>query len=652
MEAGFEELYQEEAVSYDEAKRAAGQRGKTERLRSERREASLGKKGRGSDPKEKVGQGGHASGHESPVPSSTGEPDPDLADVEKALGEAVGKTAKDEASYLTDDKLVALADACLLAGQKITGIDLYDYEQNFGRRIILGMMFEDGEEITALFSRQSGKTETVSVVVVSVMVILPLLGGMVSDPRITKFKKGVWIGVFGPNYETAGIMATRIKMRLHSKHTKEMLQDPEIGIDLDQQRGQKLALPNGSYVDVNSASAQTKIEGKTYHLIICEETQDIPDIKIRKSIHPMGAATLATLVKIGTPSITKTEFYEACERNRRSDLASQRKKMFNLHYEYDYTVAASKNPRYAKYIEREIERLGYDSDEFRMSYRLHWILERGMFIDPGVFADLGVKHKRSIIKKVGNKHELVFPLSPNVVNYEDKMRKVAGVDIGRAQDSTIVTIMGVNFDDPIQFHGETRHHKHILNWLELFGDDHEVQHPQIVEFLLNYPGLELVMVDATGKGDPICSRLKHDLAAKNIGVKPFVFSTQSKHYGYSLVRQEIEAGRLTYPAGDHVQKQRKWKRFIEQFGSLEKRWRGKYMDVSKPKQKKSRTAEYDYHDDYPDSTMLAVMAAEGSFSFEAEMDENPFFSVKAREDRRIERRSDRRNRLLARSKWD
>lgn len=505
---------------------------------------------------------------------------------------------------LSRQDILDLADKAFAFCEQSAGMTLYPYQKEFGLRICQSVLMEDGDELTALFSRQSGKTETVSCVIPALCVLLPTLANieaLAADSRISKFKNGLWVGIFAPNYELAGIMHSRMSSRIQSQNMAEILADPDINLSL--QGGRKvLNLPNGSRVDSNSAGPQTAIEGKTYHLIICEETQDITDYKIRKSIHPMGAATNATIIKIGTPAPRVCDFYQACERNRVRDL-SRGKNDLKTHFEYDYTVAQNYNPKYEKYIKKEIERLGYDSDDFRMSYRLHWILERGLFLTPEILKEVQVTQKKRLRTHRGSGNEFVLTSGVSSTDRYTE-NQVAAIDIGRSSDSTVVTVARVWWDNPVQHGDDTRYHTHIIAWLELQGDDHERQYPQIMYFLQKY-NIGSVVVDATGRGDPIFDRLRADLSKENIEVWPFIFSQRSKHEGYTVLYQEIFEKRLTYPASPAAQKTSCWRRFVKQLTSLEKNWKGKYLSVEAPKTKAAKALE-NPHDDYADSLMLLV----------------------------------------------
>ena len=468
-------------------------------------------------------------------------------------------------------------------------------------------------------------TETVSCVITGLCVILPSLAQMpelAKDERIGKFKDGFWVGIFAPSYELAGIMHARMSSRMSSESMQAVLSDPDIGIDL--QAGRKvLRLPNGSYVDANSAGPQAHIEGKTYHAIICEECQDISNYKILKSIHPMLASTNGTIIKIGTPNAQKGNFYDACERNRARSLSNMG---LPTHFQYDYEWPSRFNPRYRKYIEKEIERLGYDSDEFRMSYRLHWLLERGHFIPPEIFESCGItKRDKLRVKKKGEYVHFKRPDSP-YGNDKTSENMVASLDIGRANDSTVLTVAKVWWENPQMFAGEDRYYAHVVNWLELEGDDHESQYPQILDFLEKY-NIGILIVDATGRGDPIYDRLNADLYDRGVRVLPFIFSQRTKHEGYTVLYQELKEKRLTYPAGDHAKSQRKWQRFVKQMYDLQKEWRGKFMDVKAPTGGK-KGGSGDGHDDYPDSLMLLCYAINRRM-IAAEVGANPFVGSRA-----------------------
>ena len=465
-------------------------------------------------------------------------------------------------------------------------------------------------------------TEALSTILPGLMVLLPLLAkALPNDTRIDKYMDGFKAAIFAPTERQSRIMYRRIKDRMFNKKAKVILKDPEIDIDLDKLGG-KLELPNGSVVHCETASPQAKIEGYTLHLIICEECQDIASHIIRASIHPMGAATLASIVKIGTCNTIKSDFYETTRRNSRDDLINGiTNKRTRLHFQYDHNVGAKYNPRYKKYIEKEKRRLGEDSDEFRMKYKLQWMLDRGMFINEDLFGDCGIKTEDDYleIEQKGRKNNLkyTFKRSSNVITWDPASPHIcAAIDVGR-ENSTVVTVGKWFPEGAVHYDNKERFPIHILNWLELQGDEHETQWPQILDFLKNYK-IERVIVDATGKGDPVYSRLAAQFEELDIDVLPFLFSSQSKDEGYKALQQEISARRFTYPAGKKASTLQKWQRFKLQFQDLEKSWRGPIMVVEKSKSDKNA------RDDYPDSAMMLCYLINIMGTLEIEESMNPF----------------------------
>jgi len=483
---------------------------------------------------------------------------------------------------------------------------LYPYQKKFALRMIRSILLNDGDEITALFSRQSGKTETVATVVGGMLIILPYLAKLdvyKHDTRLQRFRAGVLFGIFAPIKEQADITFTRIGMRLETKTAEKIMKNPNLGLDPEDpftsNNGTTIALTNGSIVRSRSASVQSNIEGQTYHVIICEETQDISNSKLRKSIHPMAAATNGTLIKIGTPTTSKGEFYDAIQRNKRLEAQGG----VQSHFEFDYRVAAYYNDLYAKYVEKEKYRLGTESDEFRMSYRLHWILERGMFVAPYLFEELGYDFNYT--------DEAQEPFA--IEYFKKDGYQTAGIDFGKTADSTVVTILeqGPVLDGG--FYG-----KRVLAWLEIQGDDYEEQFYQILDFLNNY-NVKVIYADATGVGDGVTDRLYR--ALEHIQVEPIHFSTQANSEMMKSLAMEFQAKRIRYPNDADAKRTIEQRRFTQQFLDFEKSYNGQYMVCSHPDEKGA-------HDDYCWSLALANHAMEAETELPSvEQGANVFYSV-------------------------
>ena len=80
---------------------------------------------------------------------------------------------------------------------------------------------------------------------------------------------------------------------------------------------------------------------------------------------------------------------------------------------------------------------------------------------------------------------------------------VVGIDPARVKDSTVVTVMWVDWDfpDPAGY----REHR-ILNWLEIHNTAWEEQYFQIMDFLDPYD-IAYIGVDAQGMGSAVADRM-------------------------------------------------------------------------------------------------------------------------------------------------
>lgn len=287
-------------------------------------------------------------------------------------------------------------------------------------------------------------------------------------------------------------------------------------------------------------------------VLVTGNCQDIDSFKVRKSLIPMGVAVNATVVATGTPDIYIGYFYDTIEQNKAHDMKATSSKQ--MHFEADYTVAQKYNPYYKKYIQKEIKKIGLDSDEFRLSYRLIWPITKGM-----VFTKAQLEEK-------------CYDRTLKCVKTWKETPCIAGLDLGKAQDSTWLTVIRPMWDEADE---EGNMPKHILNWLEIEGDNWEDQYPQVVDFLSNY-WIDTLVCDSTGVGDPI--RERYAVLLPNINVAPFVFSPSSKNIGYKYLMQEVNNKRCIIPAHASVRKTIKFKKFEHQMTTLKRHYSGNLLN--------------------------------------------------------------------------
>jgi hypothetical protein len=224
-------------------------------------------------------------------------------------------------------------------------------------------------EKTLIATRQSGKSEIVANCVAAMMAILPQLSH-VYPHWLSKYKNGVLVGVFAPTEEQADTVFGRIVTKLTSDTATDVLFefDEKTGTKGSRGKGKVIALnKSGSLCRMQSCNPSAKVESKTYHFVFIDEAQEADERMIKKSIQPMLASTNGVMWLGGTAQSYKSYFYNAIQRNKRTDVNGGRGHK-QRHWEYDWKIAAKYNENYRLFIKQKITEIGEDADEFRMSY--------------------------------------------------------------------------------------------------------------------------------------------------------------------------------------------------------------------------------------------------------------------------------------------
>lgn len=486
-------------------------------------------------------------------------------------------------------------------GKVLTGIPLYSYQEEIAYRIIYSVITFEGSVLTVLLSRQSGKSETMAFVIDTLTVLLPALAKIIPD--LEQFSNGFRVGLFAPQSDQVVTTYSRAMTRLTSANAEMVLSDPDLLVSLESEV--RLNLSNGSFLAGQVASKQSKIESKTYDLIIIEEAQDTDDFLVTKSIEPMLTATGGTLVKVGTTGVTKNHFWYEIQANRNHDRKIPDKRLRN-HFEYAYKeiISARRHQfeidhkkfhlNYEADILRKKERWGEDSQAFKLAYALVWDLESGMLISDKEFNTL-------LSRKLGFQE-------PSTGDYV-----VAGLDIGKAPAETVLTIAKVWYtDDPFE-----KPYKQILAWVCLGGLDYEAQHHEILNYIVEY-NISTIFADYTGVGKPVVDRLVY-ACGEYVNIEPYTFTAQSKSDMWYNFTSDIQTRRLIVPANRVVRSTSEFQKFEEQMKNCQKYFNGAYMVCEKSE---------GYFDDMVDSCALMCLAANAQREAESELevDDNPLFS--------------------------
>jgi hypothetical protein len=488
-----------------------------------------------------------------------------------------------------------LVKKILIFIQEFCDIEFFPYQTPIAYAFVESIVLGDGEEHTLIATRQSGKSEILSNVIAGLMVILPKLA-KAYPTYLGKFDKGFTVGVYAPVEDQADTVFGRVVSKLTSDRAIEFLLDPEIDDTTasggTRGKGKLISLKNsGSFCRMQSCNPKAKIESKTYHFIVLDEAQEADEVMIKKSLKPMLAWNNGTFVMSGTAQRYKSYFYHTIQLNKRRQVNSKRgNKCF--HHEYDWKTAAKYNKNYATYIEKEKLTIGEDSDEFKMSYLNIWMLEKGMFVSE---------------ERLERMYDPTMPLHSEW--YRTPI--VAGIDVARSNDSTVVTAVWVDWDhvDPFGFH----EHR-VLDWLEINNVEWESQYFQIIDFLRNY-NLLRVGVDAQGVGGAVAERL--GLLMNYTEVVPVSSDQQAQNERWTLLTQLIQRDQLFIPGHSKARRTRRWKKFNQQMADLERISRGPYMLAAAPNERGA-------FDDYPDSLAIACSMSIQDAMPEVIVSDSPF----------------------------
>jgi hypothetical protein len=279
------------------------------------------------------------------------------------------------------------------------------------------------------------------------------------------------------------------------------------------------------------------------------------------------------------------------------------KRKWARHFENNYLIVQQYNTRYKNHIAMMKQKLGEDSDEFRMSYNLEWIFERGMF------ATLNMLKAKVLQPKYG-------------IDAWEKFRgwsRIGAIDFGKASDSTVFTLGVANWAEPVRderFVEGQAYKAAILDWLEISGDDWSSQYYQLAEAIVKHR-LKKIVMDATGVGAGIVDRFRENFP--DLEIEEFVFSLQAKSDGYKNFDSYMRRGLLMVPYNTETRRERSYKAFEAQMTQLLKEYKGQHMQCHAPDD--IRGAK----DDYPDSAMMFCHAAKNKANegFEV-IEESPF----------------------------
>lgn len=342
------------------------------------------------------------------------------------------------------------------------------------------------------------------------------------------------------------------------------------------------AMASGSTFAAVSASPGANIEGDSLDWAILDESQDITDYKVKKSIKFMMAAKKGAMIKIGTVNTLKNHFWES---------VTKKGAAFWHQVIIHPDICAATNDWWRDFIENVIEEDGRWSETVRMSVFLEWLLSLGMFMTE-------------------EEWEAMVDKSLHWVHYYKKGLQYATIDVAKTRDETVVMVAEIFTH--IKING--RHPFRILNIKTLPGLDYDTQFEEIKAWLENNYKVAAVGIDDTGGRGGLADRFMKT----TYRVEAFTYTSLSKsewytnlqtikNANYTSVKDGNLADRLIYiPGAEMAKKEKIYRDFEEQCQSLIREYKGKILKVSHPEVEGAK-------DDYPDALMMLSWMASKTF---------------------------------------
>jgi len=455
--------------------------------------------------------------------------------------------------------LATLINKFTLFAEQINERDFRPYQKKRAFDIIKAVILNEGATLTNLWARQSGKTEMVKAVALSLMCLLPgLADTAISDEfqAIKLYKFGFQIAIAGPKLSTAQIPFNRLRRQLRRNNFTDIL--TELEIEVVTSNSLLFELSNGSVAQAFSGSETASNEGPGADLLLIDEAAMLSQYSYYKILRPMVAANNGTICQTGTPWKRRCPFLTDIEYNKRNKP--------DYHYEVPYTTVIKESKQYASFIEEEIRRLpnGIDNPFFQMNYLLQWMLVQGHFVSFEQFSKIGLKERFR---------------GPDVTY-------CAGVDWGKIVSATVAVIIAIS---PRGYMA--------IDAVELWGD-YDSQFDILIPFLKSY-NCQSIFAEAVGSGDPLCDRLKKEMGGGNDLVQAKYMTAQYKDRIYTQLNTMITGKTSSFFYWDNGTKE--METLTQQFLDVEQEIRGKLLSVHKSNIEGSR-------DDFTDATALGIDA--------------------------------------------
>ncbi len=283
--------------------------------------------------------------------------------------------------------------------------DLYGYQLRIAEACLSSLLVEP-KDVYIKLSRQSGKTETVTLLLRFLIIFYRLLTG---EPLMC--------AIASPKGEQAKTDIDRIKKSIQELRESWGIEDREFNANTI-----RAYLGDDLHAEVFkfSLAPTTDNESKTLNLLIVEEAHKADDLKRSDQLDPMLASTGGVTWMIGVGTTRVCDFKKGCDGELPGSvaivvtvdevIADRRKK-----YEQ------SGNPRHLEYenaFSRELRKKGRENPKIRRNFYLEDMVEQGNFIS------------RDRLLSCARSGDIIIPFESLYL----------GLDWARVSDETIATV--------------------------------------------------------------------------------------------------------------------------------------------------------------------------------------------------------------------
>ncbi|MGI9254601.1 MAG: hypothetical protein ACR2J8_12700, partial [Thermomicrobiales bacterium] len=417
-----------------------------------------------------------------------------------------------------------LGDVGAFSRAALPGWGLRGYQLGVARAVMESVEEGLGRSFAVAFSRQSGKDETLAQVLALLLLQRQRRGGsaVVAAPT------------FRPQ---AALSRDRLVARLGEPGPRAL-------------GAGRARVRDGYVVEVGAASARflsaapgANARGQTADLLlVANEAQDIRPEVWDAVFDPMGAATHATTVFMGTVWDRNGLLARQMRWLGEEEARDGARRVWRV----DWEAVAAEVPRYGERVRARIGQLGIEHPFIQTEYLLRELDGAGGLFPAGRIAQLQGEHPRRRRGEPGKRYALLVDVAG------EEEGAVPGVWLpGSRRDSTALTVVEVDMN--LEGRGGMPVYR-IVDRMAWTGVRHTLLQAQIADLAREVWRASAVVVDATGVGAGLASFLAAALgdrrAGRGIPVIPFTFTAASKSALGWEVLALIDGGRLKEYADD------------------------------------------------------------------------------------------------------